>query len=127
MESIHKAGINKKSFELNYNGGQIWCEHLDGMGSYENEVVTKFTKDKSEFSRPSVSSFMIINLDKTDITELIVDTIVTGIIENNKEFRKIAFVGADARWHRAFNGIKRKGIVITFLDDYEAAKEWLFA
>ena len=30
-----QAAIKKKSFELNYNGGTIWCEHLDGMGNQE--------------------------------------------------------------------------------------------
>lgn len=31
MNPIWQAGMNKKSFELPYNGGTIWCEHLDGM------------------------------------------------------------------------------------------------
>ena len=37
-----QAAINKKSFELNCNGGTIWCEHLDGMGSREDEVIKKY-------------------------------------------------------------------------------------
>ena len=28
MDSVHQAGVKKKSFELNFNGGTIWCEHL---------------------------------------------------------------------------------------------------
>ncbi len=127
MDIIQQAGIKKKSFELNYNGGQIWCEHLDGMGAYADEVVSKFIKDKSVFSRPSISSFMIINLDQTDIIESIVDTIVTTISESDKVFRKIAFVGVNARWHQPLSKIKKRGIAVRFLDDYEKAKEWLYA
>ena len=126
MDIMIQAGIEKRSFELPYNGGQIWCEHLDGMGKFETEVVEKFTGDISFFSRPSVSSFMIINLDRTDITEHITGTIVTNILEIDKVFRKIAFVGVDIRWRKAFGDLKRKGIAIKFLFDYEKAKEWMF-
>lgn len=121
-----QAGIEKKSFELPYNGGQIWCEHLDGMGTSETEVIKKFTEDISSFSRPSVSSFMIINLDRTNINGHIAEMIVTNILDNGKTFRKIAFVGVDMRWRRTFDCLKRKGIAIKFLSDYEKAKEWMF-
>lgn len=121
-----QAGIEKRSFELPYKGGQIWCEHLDGMGKFETEVIEKFIGDISSFSRPSVSSFMIINLDRTDITENIAVTIVTNILEIDKVFRKIAFVGVDVHWRKVFGDLKRKGIAIKFLSDYEKAKEWMF-
>ncbi len=42
---ILKAGIEKKSFELYYNGGSIWCEHLDGMGFFrksEGKIPVRF-------------------------------------------------------------------------------------
>lgn len=125
MNNIQQAAIKKKSFELNYNNGMIWCEHLDGMGEYEDEVIAKFLEDKRTFSRPSVSSFMIINLDKTHITEQIADTIVTTILESNKPFRKIVFVGVKAYWRSRFGTIKQKGIMVNFIYDYEKAKEWL--
>ena len=121
-----QAGIEKKSFELPFNDGAIWCEHLDGIGDYEAEVITKFVEDVRTFSKPSVSSFMVINLDKTVITKKIVETITTSIMEMEKPIRKIAFVGVDKRWHRSFDTIKEKGIVTTYLSDYEKAKEWLF-
>ena len=111
MNSIQQAAVGKRSFELNYNGGTIWCEHLDGMGGYEAEVTAKFLEDKNAFSRPSVSSFMIINMDKTDITDQIADTIVTVIAESSKLFRKIAFVGVTGHWRRKFGKIKSKGTV----------------
>ena len=69
MNYKEQAGINKKSFELNYNGGTIWCEHLDSMGNLETEVINKFKEDYKSFSRPSVSSYMIINLDETNVSE----------------------------------------------------------
>ena len=125
MDHILQAGISKKSFELNYNGGTIWCEHLDGMGTYEDEVLRKFQNDKASFSRPSVSSSMIINLDKTEITEKIAETIVNELSESKKLFRKIAFVGVDKRRQKKFNRLREKGCVIKFLTDYEKAKEWV--
>lgn len=127
MNIIQQAGIKKRSFELDYNGGKIWCEHLDGMGACEDEVIAKFTGDIKTFSRPSVSSFMIINLDKTEITGKIAEAIAAGISENDKTVRKLAFVGVDRRWHRTFGRIRKKGTVIIFLSDYEKAKEWMFS
>lgn len=127
MDSVLEAGIKKKSFELNYNGGTIWCEHLDGMGNYEEEVINKFNADISTFSRPSISSFMIINLDKTIISEQIADVIISGLLVSNKLFRKVAFVGVDKNWQKKFVKINAKGTIITFLFDYEKAKEWVFA
>jgi len=126
MNIIQQAGIEKKSFELNYNGGTIWCEHLDGMGSFEESVISKFSKDIDNFSKPSVSSYMIINLDKTDITEGIVEVIISTFLDGKKHFRKIAFVGVDRRWQKQFDNIKKRGIIINYLSDYEKAKEWLF-
>lgn len=125
MNDIWQAGINKKSFELNFNGGTIWCEHLDAMGPYEDEVISKFLHDKASFLRPSVSSSMIINLDKTDLTQKIVDTIVTNLIECKKILRKIAFVGVDKCWQKQLKLIYGNGRVIKFFVDYEKAKEWV--
>ena len=55
----------------------------------------------------------------------IAETIITGLIETKKEIRKNVFVGVDKRWHRLFDNIRRKGKIITFLSDYEKAKECL--
>ncbi|MCR5168523.1 MAG: hypothetical protein K6C13_15130 [Oscillospiraceae bacterium] len=127
MNSIQQAAIRKKSFELNFNGGTIWCEHLDGMDAYEDEVIAKFKEDKMEFSRPSVSSLMIIDLDKTDITEQIVRMITDTILETNKLFRKIAFVGVEKHWHKQLSGVIQTGIAVRFIGDYEKAKEWVIS
>lgn len=70
---------------------------------------------------------MIINLDETVITDRIADVIVSGLLESNKSFRKIAFVGVNKNCYRMFVRIKARGTLITFLSDYEKAKEWMLA
>ncbi|MGN0316716.1 MAG: hypothetical protein ACI4E1_02160 [Lachnospira sp.] len=126
MNYKEQAGINKKSFELNYNGGTIWCEHLDSMGDLEIEVIDKFKGDYITFSRPSVSSYMIINLDETIVSQQIAECIVNGIIECTKRFLKIAFVGVGKKEQKQFEKIsKDAGVIIAFINDYEKAKEWV--
>ena len=126
MIDKEQAGLNKKSFEINYNGGTIWCEHLDSMGNMEAEVINKFKEDYKTFSRPSVSSYMIINLDETIVSEQIVECIVNGIIECTKKFMKIAFVGVDKKQQKKFEKIKKEdGVMVSFWTDYEKAKEWV--
>ena len=126
MNYKEQAGMKKKSFELNYNGGIIWCEHLDSMGNMEAEVIKKFEEDCKIFCRPSVSSYMIINLDETTVTEQIVACIVNGIIECKKKFMKIAFVGVARKEQKQFEKImKESGIMVSYLKDYEKAKEWV--
>ena len=120
-----RAAMKKKSFELNYNGGTIWCEHLDGMGNHEQEVIDKFIGDLPKLLKLSVTSSMIINLDETGITEAIKHTIVNGLSEGKKRFRKIAFVGVDRKHQRKFVTLQNQtGAVVRFQDDYEKAKEW---
>lgn len=126
MNYKEQAGINKKSFELNYNGGTIWREHLDSMGEYEQEVIDKFLEDYNTFCRPSVSSYMIINMDETIITKKIVDCIVDNIVNCKKHFMKVALVGVHKKYHNMFYAIREEGTLMTFLDDYEKAKEWVF-
>ena len=126
MEMEIRAAINKKSFELNYNGGTIWCEHLDGIGDLEQEVIDKFRGDLLKLCRPSVASSMIINLDETVITEAIENAIVNGLLGCKKQFGKIAFVGVDRKHHKIFNELYgRRGTLVKYLKDYEKAKEWV--
>lgn len=68
---------------------------------------------------------MILNLDQTDITERIVETIVFNLTESGKIFRKIAFVGVNKSWHRKLARIQENGCFIKFFIDYEEAKEWV--
>lgn len=126
MNYKEQAGINKKSFELNYNGGTIWCEHLDSMGNLETEVINKFKEDYKSFSRPSVSSYMIINLDETNVSEKIAECIANGIIKCTKRYMKIAIVGVGKKEQKLFKKIKKEsGVMISYIKDYEKAKEWI--
>lgn len=126
MKDKEQAGRNKKSFELNYNGGTIWCEHLDSMGDMETEVINKFWEDYKTFCRPSASSYMIINLDETTVTDRIAACIVNGIIECKKRFMKIAFVGVGKKEQKSFEKIREEsGIMVSYFKDYEKAKEWV--
>lgn len=124
---IVEAGIRKKSFEIYFNGGSIWCEHLDSMGKYKEKVIEKFLADCKIFSKPSASSFMIINLDETEIDMDIVSCITTAIIASKKGYRKIAFVGVKKRKERsAFRELQLKiGCGVDFFADYEKAKQWV--
>lgn len=108
MDYKIQAGINKKSFELNFNGGTLWAEHLDSMGDLEEEVIEKFLADYKSFSRPSVSAFMIINLDETIVTEKIIECIVDSLVECKKHFMKIAFVGVPKKDQKKFLSIKKR-------------------
>lgn len=69
---------------------------------------------------------MIINLDETTITEQIIACIENGIRECKKRIMKIAFVGVDRKEQKQFERtMKESGIMISFLKDYEKAKEWV--
>ena len=84
------------------------------MGSMEAEVIGKFEQDFLLFSRPSVSSYMIINLGETTITEKIVVSIINGITECKKRFLKIAFVGVGGKEQKQLGKIMKKtGIAVS--------------
>ena len=122
-----EAGLRKKSFDLYYNGGSIWCDHLDGMGELKEQVIEKFLGDKKSFCRPSMTSFLIINLDETVIDTDIISRIVETITGTPKRFMKIAFVGvkkiADKNDFRVISHMK--GCPLEFFDDFEKAKQWV--
>lgn len=126
LPSEQQAGLRKPSFELNYRGGTIWCEHLDSMGGMEEAVIRKFEEDGRTFRRPSVSAYMIVNLDETVVTERIVSCVARGILECPKRFVRVAFVGVGRKEQRQLEALlKDSGARICFLKDYEKAKEWV--
>lgn len=121
------AGLRKKSFELYFNGGSIWCEHLDGMGDMKDKVMGKFLEDKKSFCRPSMTSFIIVNLDDTVIDDDIISCIFDTFVNSQKKFMKIAFVGVkkirDRNYLRVISC--KKGCPVEFFDDFEKAKWWV--
>lgn len=122
-----EAGLRKKSFELYFNGGSIWCEHLDSMGDMKEKVIEKFLSDKKSFCRPSMTSFIIVNLDQTDIDDDIISCIFDTFVNSQKRFMKIAFVGVkkigDRNYLRDIS--RKKGCPVEFFDDFEKAKWWV--
>ena len=122
-----EAGLRKKSFELYFNGGSIWCEHLDGMGDMKEKVIEKFLSDKKSFCRPSMTSFIIVNLDQTEIDDDIISCLYDAFVDSQKRFMKIAFVGVrkigDRNYLRVIS--QKKGCPVEFFDDFEKAKWWV--
>lgn len=126
MNEQERAGLNKQSFELSFRGGSIWCEHLDGMGAMEAEVIHKLRADARSFARPSVSARMIVNLDETVVTDAIGVCVADCITGCGKRFARIAFVGLGRREQKQIAALLQDcGAQIAFLRDYERAKEWV--
>lgn len=128
MNEQERARLNKQSFELSFRGGSIWCEHLDGMGAMEAEVIHKLRADARSFARPSVSARMIVNLDETVVTDAIAACVADCITGCGKRFARIAFVGLGRREQKQIAALLHGcGAQIAFLHDYERAKEWVMS
>jgi len=123
----YELGLNKKSFSLYYHGGEIWCEHLDSLYGEKELLLQKFKQDLIVISRPSTSSFIVVNLDESDVDKEMIEFIMNSFITLKKSLRKIVFVGLNSKMK---SYIKKKNLetsfVVTCIDDYEKAKEWLF-
>ena len=103
----------------------IWCEHLDGIGFFPEKVREKFLCDFKQFARPSMTSFMIINLDETELDDEIISCITDTLIRSEKRLVKLAFVGVKKSARGAFRRIgNEKKCAVNFFDDYEKAKQW---
>jgi len=123
----YELGLNKKSFSIYYHGGEIWCEHLDSLYGEKELLLQKFRQDLIVIARPSTSSFIVVNLDESDVDKEMIEFIMNSFIELKKSLRKIVFVGLSSKMKSI---IKKKNLetsfVMTCIDDYEKAKEWLF-
>ncbi len=125
MKAPNEAGIRKKSFELCYGGGTIWCEHLDGMGDAAQLVIEKLQNDAPRFSRPSVSSRFIVNVDETELSPALAQQIADTLLHSPKRIMKLALVGVPKGLRGAFDRIAvEKQCAVAFFADYEKAKEW---
>ncbi|MGN0367672.1 MAG: hypothetical protein ACI4EK_02730 [Wujia sp.] len=120
-------GVKKKSFVLPFGGGEIWFEHLDGMYQYTELVLQKLKQDAKIFSLPSKPGLIGFVLDETVIEQSVLEEIVRILCEGKKQYRKIAFIGAEKKVKRylkhALSG--RANCMIEFFEDFEKAKEWL--
>lgn len=124
----YELGLNKKSFSLFYNGGEVWCEHLDSLYGEKELLRQKFKRDLIQISRPSTSSFIAVILDDSDVDREIIEWIVDSLVMLKKPLRKVVFVGLDVKMKHY---IKKKKADISFMmtciDDLEKAKEWLIS
>ena len=116
------AGLQKKSFSLPYHGGEIWCEHLDGMTA--ELAVSKLEGDLAQLTRPSTSTRIALNVQETPIEPSLIDAISSAFFL--KRPTRVAFVGVDAKNRRRFQReLEGAAFPMAFFDDFEEAKQWL--
>lgn len=119
-------GFKKKSFSLPYNGGEIWFEHLDGIYDNANLAVEKLREDVPRFSRPSGTADIGFVLDETKVTDGLIGEISSALLDTEKTFCRVCFIGTDRRTKRALKAaLKNKTFALGFIDDFEKAKDWL--
>jgi hypothetical protein len=122
----YELGLHKKSFSLFFNGGEIWCEHLDSMYNEKDLLIQKFNQDLVQISRPSTSSFIAVALDESEVDKEILELIINSFVMLKKPLCKVVFVGLNSKMK---SYIKKKNIETSFtmvcIDDFEKAKEWL--
>ena len=72
-----------------------------------------------------MTSFMIINLDETELDNEIISCITDTLIRSEKRLVKLPFVGVKKSARGAFRRIgNEKKCAVNFYDDYEKAKQW---
>ena len=122
----YKLGLKKKSFSLSYNGGEIWCEHLDSLYDQTELLKQKFMEDLLQIQKPSSSSFIAVVLNESDVDGEILDQIINEFSSLMRQLRKVVFIGLTMKLKRY---VKKRSIDTNFLmvcmDDLEKAKEWL--
>ena len=121
-------GFRKKSFALPFGGGEIWFEHLDGIYEYEELVLEKLSGDIPIFCRPSKTSVIGFVLDETVVTDKICSAIVNALINTAKRFTRVCFIGSDKKTaKRLKKELFAHGFAVSFINDFEKAKEWLIS
>lgn len=122
----YELGLNKKSFSLYFNGGEIWCEHLDSLYEHTDLMKEKFRQDLLQISVPSTSGFIAVNLDETKVSQEEVKEIIDSLVGLDKSLRKVVFVGLNSKNKRY---VKKRSndtpFRMTCIDDFQEAKEWL--
>lgn len=122
----YELGLKKKSFSLFYNGGEIWCEHLDSLYDKTELLKQKFKQDLEHIDKPSASSFLAVVLNDSNVEKEMLEQIVDQFSGLNKQLQKVAFIGLNASLKRY---IKKRNADTTFpmicMDDLEKAKDWL--
>jgi len=121
-------GVKKKSFSMYFGGGEIWFEHLDGIYEYTYLAIEKFENDYFTFKKPSKPSLLAINLDETIVTLELIDVITMKLLNGDKHFTRVVFVGVDKSVRRKLKyALKDAGFALNFINDFEKSKEWLIS
>lgn len=119
-------GLNKKSFSMFFNGGEIWFEHLDGLYEHTNLALEKLENDYLQFKRPSLPSLIAFNIDDTLVSDELLNAIAEKLTNGTKRFTRVTFVGADKTVKRKLKKLLYgAGFALKFIDDFEKAKQWL--
>jgi hypothetical protein len=123
-------GTNRKSFAMYFSGGEIWFEHLDGMYSFEDEVMRKFINNITNITKPSAPSLIAVNLDETVVSEKIIALITDTYIKNTRYIHKVIFIGLDKYSQKLMKSAFKKRddeyqFAVNYINDFEKAKEWL--
>lgn len=122
----YELGMNKKSFSLYFDGGEIWCEHLDSLCERKDLFFEKFDNDLKTIKRPSTSSYLAVIVDETDIDREMIDYLLNTFISLDKPLKKIAFIGLDNKWNKYINKKNKETyILMKGISDLEEAKFWL--
>lgn len=117
-------GKKKQSFSLAYNGGEIWCEHLDGLYEDKAFVLSKLEQDLLIMRRPSTSSYVAINLDETQVDEELLNTLIDKLKNLGRPLSKVVIVGLERKMQKL---VMKKAVpwVMNCENDFEKAKHWL--
>lgn len=122
----YKLGLKKKSFSLSYNGGEIWCEHLDSLYDQTELLKQKFMEDLLQIQKPSSSSFIAVILNESDVDGEILDQIINEFSSLKRQLRKVVFIGLTMKLKRHVKKrIADTNFLMVCMDDLEKAKEWL--
>lgn len=120
-------GAKKPSFVLPYGGGEIWFEHLDGMGLHTELVLDKLRRESRSFLLPSRPAQIGFVLTETCVTKALADEIAALLCGGQKPFRRVCFIGTDRKTRRMLCDAlqNRARFALAFIDDFEQAKAWL--
>lgn len=120
-------GVKKPSFVLPFGGGEIWFEHLDGMGQHTQLAIDKLQKDSLSFLLPSRPAQIGFVLSETRVTKALADEIAAQLCGGQKPFRRVCLIGTDWKARRMLRKAleNRSGFALFFTNDFERAKAWL--
>lgn len=119
-------GWKKKSFSIAFGGGEIWCEHLDGLYAHTELAIEKLAEDTPKFRRPSEASAIAFVLSETAVPDALAELIACSLLRPGKRFTRAAFIGCEKRAERFLRGrLVGSPFAYAFYEDFEIAKEWL--